>query len=262
MQHFPRSKSRCENGSARRRLCVVVRRRWTQTHRQSSQIQILSDRHGNTWIRRFRCEKLSVVNRVFGVRADQTGQYLDIEPDLRHAPLIISESGCNTNTEAVSTPREKLQDKLVLDGRRSPILKKDEVTRYRSACMKLSYLVQNRLDLAETTKHLAQRMSEPREFDFVPLKRAARYLVEKPKAALRFRRQEHADKITVFVDSDFAGDPVSRKSTAGLVAQIGNHTVKSGSTLQSLTALSVGEAEFYAGVKGCQDGLSLRSENQ
>ena len=91
---------------------------------------------------------------------------LDIELDLRHAPLIISESGCNTNTEAVSTPREKLQDELVLDGRRSPILKRDEATRYRSACMRLSYLAQDRLDLAETTKHLAQRMSEPREFDF------------------------------------------------------------------------------------------------
>ena len=73
-----------------------------------------------------------------------------------------------------------------------------------------------------------------------PLKRAARYLVGKPKAALRFRRQKHVYKITVFVDSDFAGDPVSMKSTTGFVAQIGNHTVKSGSTLQSLTALSVG----------------------
>ena len=102
-------------------------------------------------------------------------------------------------------------------------------------------------------------MNEPREFNFVPLKRAARYLVGKPKAALRFRRQEHVDNITVFVDSDFAGDPVSRKSTTGLVAQIGNHTVKSGSTLQSLTALSTGEAEFYAVVKGDQVGLSLRS---
>ena len=87
-------------------------------------------------------------------------------------------------------------------------------------------------------------MSEPRKFDFITLKRAARYLVEKPKAALRFRRQKHVDKITVFVDSDFAGDPVSRKSMTGLVAQIGNHAVKSGSTFHSLTALSVGEAEF------------------
>ena len=105
-------------------------------------------------------------------------------------------------------------------------------------------------------------MSGPREFDVVPMKRAARYLVEKPKAVLRYRRQKHVDKITVFVDSDFAGDPVSRKRSTGSVAQIGNHTAKSGSTLQSLTALSVGKAEFYAVVKGCQVGLSRRSTHQ
>ena len=108
------------------------------------------------------------LNRVFRVGVDQTGQYLDIGPDLRHAPLIISESGCNANTKTVSTPRKKLQDKLVFDGRRSPVLKKDEATRYRSACMRLSYLAQDRLDLAEISKYLAQRMSEPREFDFYP----------------------------------------------------------------------------------------------
>ena len=208
-------------------------------------------------------KSLLLLNCVFRVGVDQTGQYLDIEPDLRHAPLITSESGCSTNTKAVSTPREKLQDKLVLDGRRSPVLKKDEATRYRSACMRLSYLARDMLDLAETAKHLAQRMSEPREFDFVPLKRAARYLVGKPKAVLRYRRQKHVHKITVFVASDFAGDPVSRKSTTGSVVQIGNHTVKSGSTFQSLTTLSVGEAEFfYAVVKGGQVVLSLRAMYQ
>ena len=67
-------------------------------------------------------KSLLLLNRVFRVGTDQTGQYLDIEPDLRHAPLIISESECNANTKTVSTPREKLQDKLVLDGRRSPSL--------------------------------------------------------------------------------------------------------------------------------------------
>ena len=197
------------------------------------------------------------MNRVFSVGVDQTGQDLDTELDLRHAPLIISESGCNTNTKAVSTPREKLQGKLAFDGRRSPILKRDEATRYRSACMRLSYLSQDRSDLAETAKHLAQRLSEPPAVYFTPWKRAARYQVGRPKAALIFLRQKHVDKITVFVDSDFAGDPVSRKSTTGLVGQVGNHTVKSGSTLQSLTALSVGEAEFYAVVKGGQVGLSF-----
>ena len=131
-------------------------------------------------------KSLLLLNRVFRVGTDQTVQYLDIEPDSRHAPLIIRGSGCNANTKTASTPRQKLQDKLVLDGRRSPILNRDGLTRYRSACMRLSHLAQDRLDLAETAKHLAQRMSELREFDFVPLKRAARRLVRKPKAALRF----------------------------------------------------------------------------
>ena len=76
------------------------------------------------------------------------------------------------------------------------------------------------------------------------------------------RQDRHVDKTTVFVDSDFAGAPISRKSTTGLLAQIGNHTVKSGPTLQSLTALSVGEAEFCAEVKGDQVGLSLGSMYQ
>ena len=40
-------------------------------------------------------------------------------------------------------------------------------------------------------------MSETREFAFIPLKRAARYLVGKPIAATRFRRQEHVDKISL-----------------------------------------------------------------
>ena len=112
--------------------------------------------------------------RVFRVGVDQTGQYLDIESDLRHAPLIITESGCNANTKAVSTPREKQQDILVLDGRRTPILRKDEATRCRSACMVLSYLAQDRLDLAETAKHLAQRMSEPCELNVYPVENVQR----------------------------------------------------------------------------------------
>ena len=58
----------------------------------------------------------------------------------------------------MNTPQDKFQDKVVLD---------------RSACMGLTYLAQDSLDLAETAKRLAQRMSEPREFHFVPLQRAA-----------------------------------------------------------------------------------------
>ena len=58
--------------------------------------------------------------------------------------------------------------------------------------------------------HVAQRMSELREFDVVPLKRAARYLVGSPK--LQYD-SEYKNKLTksVSVDFDFADDPASRK---------------------------------------------------
>ena len=61
-------------------------------------------------------KSLLLLNRVFRVGTDQTGQYLHIELDLGHAPIIINESGCNPNTKTMNTPREKLQDMLVLDG--------------------------------------------------------------------------------------------------------------------------------------------------
>ena len=43
------------------------------------------------------------------------------------------------------------------------------------------------------------------------------------------------------------------------MGQTGNHTLQSGSTLQSLTARSDGEAKFHSVVKGGQVGLSMRS---
>ena len=52
-------------------------------------------------------KSLLLLNHVFRVGVDQTGQYLDIEPDLRHAPLTISGSGCKTITEAVGTHHER-----------------------------------------------------------------------------------------------------------------------------------------------------------
>ena len=98
-------------------------------------------------------KSLLLLNRRFRFGTDHTGQYLDSELDVRHAPLIINEFGCNANTKTMRTPREKLQDTLVLHGRKSPILMREDATRYRSACMRLKYLAQDRSDLAETVKH-------------------------------------------------------------------------------------------------------------
>ena len=146
-------------------------------------------------------------------------------------------SGCHTNTQAVSTPRVKMKEKLVLDGNRSPILQKDDATRYSSASMRLSWLAQDRLDLAESERASLIRLC--------PVEAWSAVSGRKPKAGMRFRRQKHVDKISVFVDSDFTGDPVSRRSTTGLVAQSGNHTVKSGSTAPELDSVERWRGKQY-----------------
>ena len=87
--------------------CVFVRRWWFK-HIDSPPKSIYTAKDmGTLGFNDSDVKSLQLINRVFRVGVDQTGQYLDNEPDLRLAPLIISESGCNSNTRAVSTPRER-----------------------------------------------------------------------------------------------------------------------------------------------------------
>ena len=91
-------------------------------------------------------KSLLLLNRVFGVETDQAGQYLDTRLNLRHAPLIINESGCNANTKTMNyTTRETkagVRQKKEFDS---------EKRRWNTIqiCMRLSYLAQDRLDFAE-----------------------------------------------------------------------------------------------------------------
>ena len=193
-------------------------------------------------------------------------------PDARHAQLIIEETGHSASSKGVATPREKLKDEIVFAGARTPLLAGAEATAYRSVAMRCAYLAHDRMDLSETSKVLAQKMSAPTVFDRSLLKRLGRYLCERPVARLRYYEQKLPSKLRGDSDSDWAGDAVSRKSTTGDVVRLGLHTLKASSTLQSLIALSVGESEYYAFVKSsgsllamqslCQDlGLQLGTES-
>ena len=57
--------------------------------------------------------------------------------------------------------------------------------------------------------------------------------------------------------TDWAGDGKTRKSTSGGAITWGNHTLKTWSTTQHVIALSRGEAELYALVKGAAQSHGL-----
>ncbi|CAK0880049.1 unnamed protein product, partial [Prorocentrum cordatum] len=181
-----------------------------------------------------------------------------IEPDKRHAEIVIDELGLS-KANGVDTPMEKRSaDKQMMDAK-SAALGAAEASRFRSLTMRVAYLSQDRLDLAEASKTLARSMQTPTEASWLMLKRVGRYLKRHPSTVTVFTEQKMFDKIRVYVDSDHAGCAVTRKSTGGFVAMLGHHVVKHGSNLQSTVSLSSGESEYYALVKGGSVGLGLHS---
>ena len=91
------------------------------------------------------------------------------------------------------------------------------------------------------------------------LKRLIRYLIRHPDFAQVFKAQKTPEGLVIQVDSDHAGDTVTRESTTGMIAFYGRHVLKPSSNVQSTIALSTGESEYYALVKGGSTGLGIQS---
>ena len=72
-------------------------------------------------------------------------------------------------------------------------------------------------------------------------------------------RWQESDCIDIYVDTDWAGCPRTRKSTSGGCALLGRHTIKTWSSTQASVALSSGEAEFNGVVRGSGVGLGYQS---
>ena len=105
-------------------------------------------------------------------------------------------------------------------------------------------------------------MSAPRAPDMQLLKRLGRYLKGAPRAVQLFRWQDAPEELVAFVDSDWARDRVSRKSTSGGMVFRGSHLIESWSSNQQIIALSSVEAELYAMIKGAAQVLGLVSMRQ
>ena len=81
----------------------------------------------------------------------------------------------------------------------------------------------------------------------------------KPRAYQEFGWQRRPTKLEAYTDSDFAGCAKTRKSTSGGCILWGAHCLKGWSKTQSIIALSSGEAELAALVKGSVELMGMRS---
>ena len=181
-----------------------------------------------------------------------------IEPDRRHVDLLIQTFGMQSAKGAESPDIKKSADQQALETR-SPLLPKEAASEFRSAVMRAAYLSQDRPDISHAVKNLARRLVQPTEASLTDLKRLIRYLIRYPDFAQVFKSQKTPERLVIQVDSDHAGDTVTRKSTTGMIAYYGRHVLKHSSNVQSTIALSTGESEYYALVKGGSTGLGIQS---
>ena len=78
-----------------------------------------------------------------------------------------------------------------------------------------------------------------------------------PRKAQQYPAQEKSKAhLEVHVDSDWAGDTVTRRSTTGVIVRRVQHLLRHSSTVQNVIGLSSAESEYYALTKG---GLGLQS---
>ena len=88
--------------------------------------------------------------------------------------------------------------------------------------MKLAYVAQDSVHIAEAVTCLTRHMKEPRSAHMQELKRLGRYLVKNRGCVLMYARQTETT-LQVHVDSDWAGDLLGRKSTTGMIVKRGTH---------------------------------------
>lgn len=201
------------------------------------------------------------LNRV--IRYETYG--VELEPDPRHAELIIAECGMQhsrgVNTPGTKEPGTEIGDDVPSDASTS--------VAYRGISARGLYLSTERLEARYATKELARSSKNPTQGSVKGLKRLARFYKKFPRVVTVYRwqgrraGQPHIRKLTSKADSNHANCPMTRRSTSGGVLMRGCHCWDGWSSTQEIVTISSGESEFMAGLKAaCQllAALSMMSE--
>lgn len=126
---------------------------------------------------------------------------------------------------------------------------------YRTLVGKLGWLpLTSRPDLAVAVRSLGRFLQNPREPHMKVARYCVRYLVGTRKYGICFR--EDGAGLLVYSDSDWAGQPDTRRSRSGWLVWR-NGPVAWGSLLQLPHALSSAEAEFYAAATAMKRALPI-----
>ncbi|GKD87596.1 ribonuclease H-like domain-containing protein [Tanacetum coccineum] len=116
-------------------------------------------------------------------------------------------------------------------------------TLYRSLAGALQYLTFTRPDLSYAVQHVCLYMHDPREPHLLALKHILRYV----RGTIDHGLQLHASSITqlvAYTDADWAGCPVTRRSTSGYCVFLGDNLLSWSAKRHVTLSRSSAEAEY------------------
>ena len=121
---------------------------------------------------------------------------------------------------------------------------------YRSGVGMLLYLVKHsRPDIANCVRELSKVLHGSTEASYKEMLRVIKYVLDIKAMGLKIWPtliKNEPWKISVFTDSDYAGDPVTRRSVSGYVIYVHNVPICWRSKAQRSVTLSSTEAEWVA----------------
>eukprot|EP00253_Pinus_taeda_P004324 PITA_04324 len=132
-----------------------------------------------------------------------------------------------------------------------------DATLYRQLVGKLLYLTHTRPDLSFDVGLIAHFMKNPREIHWKAAKRILHYV----RGTIQFGihcSAKAAPLLVGFTDSDWAGDPHDRNSTAGYVFTLGSGPITWACKKHVAISLSSAEVEYRGAVEASKEALWLR----
>eukprot|EP00253_Pinus_taeda_P029202 PITA_29202 len=132
-----------------------------------------------------------------------------------------------------------------------------DATLYRQLVGKLLYLTHTRPDLSFAVGLVARFLQNPSESHWKAAKRILRYVRGTIQFGIHYSAKA-TPLLVGFTDSDWAGDPDDRKSTAGYVFPLGSGPITWACKKQAAISLSSAEAEYRGAVEASKEALWLR----
>ena len=130
----------------------------------------------------------------------------------------------------------------------------DKPVRELIGCL-MYLMLGTRPDISYAINYFSRYQDRARNETWVYLKRLLRYVKESIDLSLVYKRRKVEKPLICYVDSDWGGDLVDRKSVSGSLIKVFGNTVAWSTKKQNTVALSTAEAELIALCNSVQDGL-------